>query len=153
MSYLPVYILMTYIVTIIVFLLQCIVYVYVACQSFVTSCRVHCTHQPNLYLPACGQDVQPKHVGTLYNKYKTLCNKLVVNLCEFYAVNVTYWVKCTVPLQLGSSDVSFLLAQIALSGAGIWQWTSLVGPGLQLEKSTLYFMRDVLIFPNSPAFF
>jgi hypothetical protein len=40
-----------------------------------------CTLQPNLYFLEDGQNIWPKHVGALYNKYKTLCNELVVDLC------------------------------------------------------------------------
>ena len=35
-----------------------------------TSCHVHCSRRSKLQLPEDGQNVWPKHVGILYNKYK-----------------------------------------------------------------------------------
>jgi hypothetical protein len=43
---------------------------HIVCQFSVTISHIRCTHRPNLQLPEDGQDIWPKHVGVLYNKYK-----------------------------------------------------------------------------------
>jgi hypothetical protein len=69
----------------------------------------------------------------------------------FYTFCTLYCVKCTTPSLSGSSDVTLLF-----TGLSCIMWcrdvkigTSFVGPGLQLEKSTLYFLREVLLFPST----
>jgi len=58
---------MRHIVTIIIVFSYVILYKqYIACQLFMTSCHISCTHRQNLKLPKDGQDMTETCVSSVY---------------------------------------------------------------------------------------
>ena len=63
-----------------------------------SSCQIRCTRQPNLYPSEDGQNIRPKHVAVVYNKYKItvqlvggeICIRLWHGSCR-YVTNKCYF--------------------------------------------------------------
>jgi len=53
----------------------------IVCQLSLTSCLICCTRRPKWELPENVQEIWPKYVGVVYNKYKNIVQLVGGEIC------------------------------------------------------------------------